>query len=50
MGRQINNSQMKRKEESPEKELSEIDARSLSDIELNSMVIRMLKEFNHSYK
>ena len=41
---------MKEKEEYPEKELSEIEANNLSDIEFNVMVIRMLKELSENYK
>ena len=40
---------MKKKEESPEKELNEIETSNLSDIELKIMVIRMLKEFSENY-
>ena len=36
MGRQRNNSQSKRKEESPERVLNEIEARKPSDIELKN--------------
>ena len=49
MGRQRNNFQMKEKEESPEKELHEIEVIKLSDIEFKIMVIRMLKELNENY-
>ena len=36
MGRQRNNPQMKDKEESPEKEINEIEANDFSDIEFKS--------------
>ena len=49
MGRQETTLQ-KEKEEYPEKELSEIEANNLSDIEFNVMVIRMLKELSENYK
>ena len=48
MGRQRNNLQMKEEEESPEKELNEIEVSKLSDIEFKVMVIRMFKEFRIS--
>ena len=44
METQRNNLQMKGKEEAPEKELSEIEASNLSNIEFKVMVIRMFKE------
>ena len=44
MGRQRNNPQLKRKEESPEKELNEFEASNLSDTEFKIMVARMLQE------
>ena len=50
MERQRNKPQSKGKEESPNKELDEIEASNLSDIGLKVMVIRMLKEFNENYK
>ena len=37
---------MKEKEESPEKELNEIEVSNLSDIEFKLMVKRMLKELS----
>ena len=37
-------------EESPEKELSEIEASNLSDTEFKIMVIRMLKELSENYR
>ena len=50
MGRQRNNPQMNGKEDSPEKELNEIEARNPSDIEFKIMVIRMFKELSDNYK
>ena len=50
MGRQRNNPQMKEKEESPEKELSEMKASNLSDIKFQVLVIRMLKELSETYR
>ena len=44
MRRQRKNSQWKEMEESPEKELNEIEASNLSDTEFKIMVLRMLKE------
>ena len=44
MGIQRKNPQLKGMEESPEKELNEIEANNLSDIEFKVMVIRMLKK------
>ena len=49
MGRQRNNCQAKEKEEFPEKELNEIEASKLSDIEFKVMFIRMLKELNENH-
>ena len=49
MGRQRNNLQMKEKEESPEKELNEIEESKLPDTEFKVMVTRMLKELNEKY-
>ena len=40
---------MKEKEESPEKELNEIEASNFSDTEFKVMVIRMLKELSGNY-
>ena len=37
-------------EESPVKELNEIEASNLSDIEFKKMIIRMLKELSEKYK
>ena len=51
MGRQKKNMQSKGMEDSPLKELNEMVARKLSDIEFKRMVvIRMLKELTHNYK
>ena len=44
MGRQKKNLQSKGMEDSPVKELSEMEASKLSVIEFKTMVIRMLKE------
>ena len=46
MGRQIKTLQIKEKEESSKKELNEIEASKLSDMEFKVMVIRMLKELS----
>ena len=48
MGRQRNNTQMKEKEESPEKDLNEIQTSNLST-EFKVMVIRMRKELTWNY-
>ena len=40
---------MKEKKECPEKELREIEASNLSNIEFKVMVIRMLKKFHRTY-
>ena len=45
MGRLKNIPQGKEKEILPEQKLSEVEASNLPDIEFNSMVIKMLKEF-----
>ena len=50
MGRQRKNPQSKGMEDSSIKELNEMEASKLSDIELKTMVIRMLKEFTDNYK
>ena len=42
MGRQRNRPQMKEQEESPEKELNEMEVSNLSDTEFKVMVIRIL--------
>ena len=44
MGRHRNNKQMKEKDEYPEKELSEIEASNLSDIEFSIMFRKILKD------
>ena len=48
MGKQRNNPQSKRKEESPERVLNEIEASYLSDIEFKVIVIKMLKELSEN--
>ena len=50
MGRQKNNLKSKVMEDSPVKELNEMGASKLSDIEFKRMVIRMLKELTDNYK
>ena len=50
MGRQRKNLQSKGMEDSPLKELNEMEPSKLSDKELKRMVIRMLKEFTDNYK
>ena len=50
MRRQRNKSQLKRKEESPERVLHEIEASKLSYIEFKTMVIRQLSEFSQNYQ
>ena len=50
MERQRKNLQEKGKEEYLVKELSEMEASKLSDIEFNRMVIRMIKELTDNYK
>ena len=50
MWRQGNNLQSKGVEDSQIKELNEMEASKLSDIELKTMVIRMLKELTVNYK
>ena len=44
MGRQRKIPQMKEQEKFPEKELNEMEASNLPDIDVKSMVIKMLKE------
>ena len=46
VGRQRKNTQSKGKEESPEKELNEIEANNLSDIDFKKMVLRMFKKLS----
>ena len=50
MGRHRKNLQSKGMEDSPLKELIEMEASKLSDIEFKRMVIRMLKEPTDNYK
>ena len=50
MGRQKKNMQLKAMEDSPLKELNEMEETKLSDIEFYLMVIKMLKELIHNYK
>ena len=50
MGRQRKNTESKRMVESLVKDLNEIEASKLSDMELKRMVIRMLKELTDNYK
>ena len=50
MGRQRNSLQLKRKEESPEILLSEIEASELSETEFKILVKRKLNELTENYK
>ena len=50
MGRQRKNMQSKGIEDSPVKELNEMEASKLSSIEFKRMFIRMLKELTDNYK
>ena len=50
MGTQRKNLQSKGMEDSPVKELNEMEATKLSDTEFKRMVIRMLKELTDNYK
>ena len=50
MGRQRNNVQLKGKEESPERVLSEIEASQQSVIEFKTMVIRKPNELSENSK
>ena len=50
MGRHRKNLQSKGMEDSPLKELTEMEASKLSDIEFKRMVIRMLKKLTDNYK
>ena len=50
MGRQTNNSQMKGKEEFPERVLNEIEASKPSDSDFKTMVIRKLNELAENYQ
>ena len=49
MGRQRNMHQMKEREKSPEKEINEVEASNLPDIEFKKIVISMLKELSENY-
>ena len=50
MGRQRKNLQSKGMEDSPLKELNEMEVSKLSDIEFKRMVTRVLKELTDKYK
>ena len=50
MGRQRNNPQMKGKEETSERMLTEIEKSQLSDTEFKAMVIRKLTELTENYQ
>ena len=50
MGRQRKLLQLKGMEDSPLKEVNEMEASKLSNIEFKIMVIRMLKELTDNYK
>ena len=50
MGRQRNNVQLKGKEESPERVLSEIEASQQSGIEFKTMVIKNSNELSANYQ
>ena len=50
MGRQKKNLHLKGMEDSPLKELNEMEVTKLSDIEFKIMVIKMLKELTDNYK
>ena len=50
METQRNNLLSKGKEESPERVLSEIEARNLLDLEFKVMVMTILKELSENYK
>ena len=50
MGRQNNNMQSKGMEDSPPKELNEMEVSKLSDIEFKIMVIMMIKELTDNCK
>ena len=50
MGRQKKNMQSKGMEDSPLKELNEMEVTKLSDIEFKIMAINMLKELTDNYK
>ena len=50
MEREKKNMQSKKMEDSPLKELNEMEENKLSDIEFKIMVIKMLKELTDNYK
>ena len=50
MGRQRKNLQSKGMEDSPLKELNEMEVSKLSNIEFKIMVIKMLKKLTDNYK
>lgn len=50
MGRHKNNSQIKEKEESPGKDLDEMEVSKLSDTEFRIRVIKMLTDLSNNYK
>ena len=50
MERQRNNTQLKGKEESSERELHEIQTSKLSDTEFKIMVIKKFNDFSENYK
>ena len=50
MGRQRNNPQLKGKEESSGRVISEIEASKLSDIEFKTMVMRKLNGLSENYQ
>ena len=50
MGRHKKNMQSKGMEDSPLKELNQMEVTKLSDIEFNLMVIKMVKELTDNYK
>ena len=50
MGRQKKKLKSEGMEDSPLKELNEMEVSKLSDIEFKRMVIRMLKELSDNYK
>ena len=49
MRRQRNMAQMKEQNETPEKELNEIEISNLSDAQFKTLVIRMLQELNRYF-
>ena len=50
MGIQRKKTQLKGKEESPERVCNEVEANNLSDIEFKVMVISIVKELSENYK